>query len=102
MNLKPVEMQVALPRTVDAGMMQGQAQQKNVQDQLMLSHETMRKLEETRKKSERTDMENEIDDQLDQNKRNSSEGGLRDRERKQDKERKAQHPYKGKHVDISL
>lgn len=101
MSLKAIEMQVALPRTQDAGRVQEQLNQRNVVEQHQIQQEQKQKAELERKKS--TKMEGSISRMI-QDEEASSQS--RDQSSKKRKEKKKEevspHPYKGKHIDISL
>lgn len=103
MGLKPVELQVALPRTKDAGMLQSQLAQKPVQDQEQLAQETMRRLEEQRKRSEQSDPNHALQNRKEDSAGSGGSGQQRDR-KPPSEERTAPppHPYKGRYIDLSL
>jgi hypothetical protein len=102
MSLKPVELQIALPRTHDAAKVQNNQQQRPVLDQQHLAGQNVKHSQEISMRS------NEVDE--------SSEPALRDggngkhsgshadqREpRKQENTHDAEHPYKGHRIDFSL
>lgn len=103
MSLKSVELQVALPRTKDAGIQQNQLVQKPITDQESLAQEAIRQSELARKKASQTEPEDPL--------RNHKEGssGQRGHQQTEKKskaadlnEEEVNHPYKGKHIDLSL
>ncbi|MEF2965185.1 hypothetical protein V3851_05010 [Paenibacillus sp. M1] len=107
MNLKAVEMQIAVPRTNEAGRIQHEVQQRPLIDQSLLSAENIKQHEQQRQRSA-------IVDESAQNrtvKRDGDPQGERqgqashgDQTEDQEKEQKhpAEHPYKGHHIDLSL
>ncbi|MGZ9584610.1 hypothetical protein [Paenibacillus marinisediminis] len=110
MNMKPVELQIAVPRTTEASTIQQQQQQRPMNEQLMLNEQAVKQLRTQRQRSEQVDA--------------SAEGRIREHEQdsahshdsaSQDqslegKDHKlpgteavpAAHPYKGKHIDYSV
>jgi len=112
MNIKPIEMQIAIPRTQDASQSQQQNQQKPVSDQQLLSDKAVKQAEEQLKKPNQ--VENAAHKRI-QREFKDAEHGRKDQQRKsatddrngqeQAQERKANpanHPFKGKHIDFSL
>lgn len=105
LGLKPVELQVALPRTKDAGMLQSQLAQKPVQDQEQLAQDAMRRLELEQKRSEKTSSDQTVQNRNDRY-GSGGRGSHKQRDgRHQPSEEKASalpHPYKGRYVDLTL
>jgi hypothetical protein len=103
MSLKAIEMQVAIPRTGDAGMLQNQLLNKPIQDQAMLIAASMKQLEEQRKKSNKVD---ESSDHLKANKEGHPKGRYYSKNKSanqsKDEIEPIEHPYKGHHIDLSL
>lgn len=104
MSLKGVEMQVAIPRTNEATSIQNHMNQKPAHDQAMLANQTVEHSEKNRKKSSEVDASASLhvkDDGGGSRGRNGSSG----REARQETAppgKESAHPYKGKHIDISL
>lgn len=101
MSLKSIELQIALPRTYDAGKLQEQLQQRG---QLMNDYASLSVKREELKK-ETTVMKQERKDQLMFNK-NDKKGGYQHQEKEKSKKdqhekTKEQHPYKGTYLDFS-
>jgi hypothetical protein len=103
MSLKSIEMQVAIPRTGDAGMLQSQLLNKPIQDQAMLAAASMKQLEEQRKKSNKVD---ESSDHLKANQeghqKNQYHSKNKSATQSKDEIEQTEHPYKGHHIDLSL
>lgn len=103
MNLKPIEMQIALPRTADVG--QQQQQQQNVKpttDQVMAMHQSVKEAEGERKKtvkSEETESTLIRDEEQHGQQRESRQ---RENEKSTADQEEGIHPYKGHHFDVSL
>lgn len=105
MSLKAVEMQVALPRTTNAGQVQNQLVQKPVSDQEQLTQQQLKQLEVERKKSTKLKWESRINHQKDSSGHSSSYQPTARKKKQTDSEDETnlpQHPYKGKHIDFLL
>ncbi|GAA0134176.1 hypothetical protein YSY43_10160 [Paenibacillus sp. YSY-4.3] len=106
MNMKSVEMQIALPRTSDAGRIQQDQQQRPLIDQNILAGQNIKASELERGKSQA--MEQSARNKTvkrDGDAASDQEKEQRDAEEKQeerDKEKAAEHPFKGRHIDLSL
>lgn len=99
MSLKGLELQIAIPKTFDAGKMADQHQQNNILQQMHANEALKREIErkqlsvnESEKMDALTDDDehSENDSQSQQNKKN-----------KDQLEQKAQHPFKGNLFDFS-
>ncbi len=106
MSLKPIELQIALPRTQDAGTMQQKLVHKPIHDQELLAVRTMKEQEELRKKSQKVEASDKM---MIEDEKEDSAGQQDDEEQKSSKEKQSQvkeasiaHPYKGHHIDLSL
>lgn len=102
MSLKAIEMQVALPRTHDAGKIQEQLQQRG---QHLQEHaaQSVTKEDELKRK---TVIKNNQKQEARLNKENGDsnqkqEQGKQDKQDKNDKPVQQHHPYKGKVIDYS-
>lgn len=105
MGLKPVELQIAIPRTGEAGHLQQQLLQKPVHDQAMLANEAAKRMEHMRKKSEATarpdeGIKTERDGQGQQQHKHHQRQAMEQAD-EAEKETVA-HPYKGHHIDLTL
>lgn len=105
MNLKAVEMQIAVPRTGEAGRVQQDAQHRPLVEQSLLSVEHMKQQEHQRQRSNGVD-ESAHNTTVKRDGHHSEhaqgQSASEEQEEEQNKERPAAHPYKGKHIDLSL
>ena len=108
MSLKSVEMQIAVPRTQEAGRVQNELYQRPTQDQALLADQLKKEAAENQKRSTSVD-ESANTAIRDDNKKNAS--GQSDQSGDQSQTESdaavkepapAEHPYKGKHIDFSL
>ncbi|KON89062.1 hypothetical protein AF332_21215 [Sporosarcina globispora] len=102
MSLKSIEMQIALPRTFDAGKIQDQLQQRGQTISGIAAESTRENAEKQRK----TVMKHEQKQNVNFGNENSGsqkEAGGHDQKEKQKKDSndKQSHPYKGKVIDYS-
>lgn len=105
MNLKAVEMQIAVPRTGEAGRIQQDAQHRPAVEQTMLSVEQLKQQELQRQRSTGVDESAEntiVKREGQQSGQNQGQAHADEQEEEQGKERPATHPFKGKHIDFSL
>lgn len=106
MSLKGVEMQVALPRTSDATHAQHHLNQKPAYDQAAAAAQQM-KLAERQRTSSSEVSSSEFLNVREDGRGGSGGGGGQGRKNKSASQDAAagsdmRHPYKGKHIDISL
>jgi hypothetical protein len=106
MSFKSIEMQVAIPRTNDAGLMQNQLNQKPVADQSALAEQSKRLTEEQRTRSVKAEspVESRVRNE-DQQRRQQGNNHSGQRQYQRDEKSSpspSPHPYKGKHIDLSL
>lgn len=104
MSLKAIEMQVALPRTMDAGKMQEQLQQRGQTLNDVAAERTLK--EEEQKRTTVIKQEQKSNVKLSQeergNKKNSDEHKSKEKEKSRNEiEKKEKHPYKGSRIDFS-
>lgn len=103
MSFKSIEMQVALPRTKDAGRIQEQLNQRSMINQSQESVEQKNKTEAERHKPLKMNgSEQRTISSQDENSKNSNNGSGKRRQKEEENEKNSPHPYKGKHIDISL
>ncbi|PMC38460.1 hypothetical protein CJ195_08325 [Bacillus sp. UMB0899] len=97
MSLKNIEMQIALPRTHDAGKIQDQLNQRNHQIQDQLAHSFQKEVDLKRTQVS----ENKESDKLFLNKDHSQQHQEQNKKKKKDRkqEENPNHPYKGKKID---
>lgn len=102
MSLKGVELQIAIPKTFDAGKIADQHQQKTILQQ-MHANEALKK--EIERKQFSVNESEEMDGVKSEEDGESSENGQtlmqQDNKNKQELEQKAQHPFKGNLFDFS-
>ncbi|CAM4317634.1 MAG: hypothetical protein E7L01_07590 [Paenibacillus macerans] len=109
MNMKPVELQIAVPRTSEAGRVQHDQQHRPLLDQNLLSQQAVKTGEADRQRTAEMDESNRNKNVRREG--NGSSGQEQEPERgsggKPDEpetkpEHLAEHPYKGRHIDFSL
>lgn len=103
MSLKLLELQVALHRTNDAGKIQEQRNQRVMVNQQLSSEEQKLKAEIEKRKSMK--MEGKGDSKISSDDPSSNGYGEQKNKRQkneEDTEISPLHPFKGKHIDISL
>ncbi|WP_268624430.1 hypothetical protein [Paenibacillus alvei] len=108
MNWKPVEMQIAIPRTQESSTLQHQQQQRPVTEQAMLNDQAQRLMEKSRERN--AQVESSQDARIRNQHHEGGNHAERDgsdnshSEQKQDETEQvmvpAQHPFKGKHIDF--
>ncbi|MFE6073255.1 hypothetical protein ACFVQB_02135 [Paenibacillus sp. NPDC057886] len=104
MSFKAVELQIAVPRTSEAGRYQSEAQQRPVIDQNLLAEQTAKEANEARQRSEALDETAHTDVRDGQSRNKEQQSGSNEHEAISTLEtvKPAEHPYKGKHIDLSL
>jgi len=105
--MKGVEMQIAVPRTTEATNVQNQLNQKPGYDQASLANQTAKRAERERTQAVRADGADFLNVREDGGGARSGarEGNARRRKADDDERRGAAepgHPFKGRHIDISL
>lgn len=105
MSLKSVEMQLAIPRTNDAGMVQNQLSHKPVHDQAALAAGTVQQADQLRKKAAK--VEESVSKKIRDEAGNPRGKQLKatypgSKSSKKQAEEPVEHPYKGHHIDFSL
>jgi len=102
MGLESVELQVAIPRTVDAGKLQAEQQERAAALQNLAAYQAEKQEEINRSKVLQQEQSAAV-----KNERNPGRGRdgrpfqKEERKRKKTKGGQAAHPYKGKFIDIS-
>lgn len=100
MSLKALELQIAIPKTFEAGKIAEQHQQ-HVIHQQMHANEALKKEWERKQlavnTTENADAISEEDEQNGSSEKHSSMGGKKDEQEQQ----KAHHPFKGNFIDYS-
>jgi hypothetical protein len=105
MDMKAVDLQMALPRLQDASVLQQQQTAKPMLYQQILGQESLKKTEQDRQKTLKTESpaETRIADEGEQEARRNADGGAGKRKRKEEREARdipAAHPFKGKYIDL--
>lgn len=104
MSLKAIDGQLAMSRAVESGQIQHQLTQKPTEDQAALAAQFRRQLEEERKKSVRLEQKSSAiiaNDEQEGDRQQQGAAGKSARTREESEER-VEHPYKGRHIDITL
>ncbi|WP_342561483.1 hypothetical protein NST84_17680 [Paenibacillus sp. FSL R7-0345] len=103
MSLKPVELQIALPRTTDAGRVQHEQLHRPVLDQQMLAGQNVKHTAEQAQRTSGIDESAETKLRGDGERGNGQGSASTGQEQKsQDAPHDAEHPYKGRRIDLSL
>src|SRR5690625_1730084 len=101
MSLKSIELQVAIPRTHDAGKMQDQMtkQSQNFQDTLTKKQLEEELLRRTKVNEYEAVIQQNVSDEEKQKKEDKDE--RKEQQSKEDEKLKLNHPYLGKKIDFS-
>ncbi|MDN4494270.1 RNA polymerase subunit sigma [Ureibacillus aquaedulcis] len=99
MSLKALELQIAIPKTFDAGKMADQHQQ-NVIGQQIDANEALKK-ELKKKQLQVSDTEKTDKITNEKEKQQNHEENLPDEDKPHQEEKEAQHPFKGNFIDFS-
>ncbi|MDT3424543.1 hypothetical protein J2Z22_000055 [Paenibacillus forsythiae] len=99
--MRPVELQIAVPRTTEAGKVQQELQHRSGLEQQGLA---MQNIKDSRELANRSTEVNESSESAlrDDGHQGGSAGHGSSREHKKDKETNPEHPYKGHRFDIKL
>nr|WP_106784242.1 RNA polymerase subunit sigma [Lysinibacillus timonensis] len=102
MSLKAVELQIAIPKTLDAGKIADQHQQ-NVIQQQHFANEAVKKESERKQVTvnETGSSEKISEDKNGQNNKNGSDANHHDNQQKSQSLQEVEHPYKGHFFDFS-
>lgn len=102
MSLKGVELQIAIPKTFDAGKIADQHQQNTINQQYHANEQLKREIE--RKKlsvNESEEMDSISEDEDERRAGSEHSHNQQKKKNKQQLEQKAQHPFKGNFFDFS-
>lgn len=105
MSFKAVELQIAVPRTSEAGRYQNEYQQRPMLDQQMIAEQTAKEAQASSQRSTAVDETADAAVRDGQSHQGERHGGTlaRDVEETQEQQPKlAEHPFKGKHIDLSF
>lgn len=100
MSLKGVELQIAIPKTFDAGKMVEQQQQHVANQQMHANEALKREVERQQTIVNETDGLTNINEE-EERKRQEQEREEQERKKKQQLAKQAKHPFKGNFVDFS-
>ncbi|MFF2908585.1 hypothetical protein [Paenibacillus sp. NPDC057934] len=103
MSLKPVELQIAVPRTTEAGRIQNELQHRPAADQQQLAAQNVKQSQEMTQRTAEVDDPSETA-LRDDGGRGNNPGGHSSQEKghNSDGSLGAKHPYKGLRIDLSL
>lgn len=104
-SMKSVEMQIAIPRTTEAGKIQTDVHHRTAQEQQFLAGEQLKETQNLRQRSTGVDeTANTAVRDEGKDKGNSPKHGSSPQKSKQEKgdHQDAEHPYKGHRFDVSL
>ena len=99
MSLKGVELQIAIPKTFDAGKMLDQAQQQNQVNQMNANEALKKEIERQQKIVNTSEEMDGINDE--EGKQQQYEAEKRKREQQKEAKKNTHHPFKGNFVDFS-
>ena len=99
MSLKGVELQIAIPKTFDAGKMLDQAQQQNQVNQMNANEALKKEIERQQKIVNTSEEMDGINDE--EGKQQQYEAEQRKREQQKEAKKNTHHPFKGNFVDFS-
>jgi hypothetical protein len=103
--MKSVELQIAVPRTQEAGKIQNEFQQKSTQEQTFLANQQIKESRELRQRSPGVDetVNSSIREEGKQQHSSQQNGQSQSSQLEQQPEKHpAEHPFKGHHIDLSL
>ncbi|WP_438350163.1 hypothetical protein ACP8HI_05715 [Paenibacillus sp. FA6] len=103
--MKSVELQIAVPRTQEAGKIQNEMQQRSGQDQSFLTNQQIKESRAMQQRSNGVDQtENSIlrDGGKEQQTSQENAHSQSNQTELQSEQHPAEHPYKGHHIDLSL
>ena len=100
MSLKGLELQIAIPKTFDAGKMADQHQQNNILQQMHANEALKKEIERKQLSVNESDKMDALKDE-DEHSENNQSQMQHDKKNKDQLEQKAQHPFKGNLFDFS-
>ncbi|MBM7665192.1 membrane protein involved in colicin uptake [Solibacillus kalamii] len=102
MSLKGLELQIAIPKTFEAGKMADQRQQNTILQQMHANEALNRELERKQLSVNETEHLNALnDEEQDKPSQNGQEQTQENKKNKEQLEQKVQHPFKGNLFDFS-
>lgn len=100
MSLKGLELQIAIPKTYDAGKLVEQHQQNVIQQQYNANEALKKEIERKQLAVVDTEKTDKISDR-EKNEQHNQHDMSKDKKQQQEKEQQAKHPYKGNIIDFS-
>jgi len=100
MSLKGVELQIAIPKTFDAGKAADHQNQNVIQQQLHANEELKKEIERKQMMVNDTDKMDAITDEEEQQS-NQHQQSESEKKKQQEKNKSAKHPFKGNFIDFS-
>ena len=105
MSYQSIDLQAALPRTAEMSPLAQQQQNKGMTEQAMLAQHGLKDAERQARRMAQTEQsaKSEISDR--EHRDNERQQGQRKRhagEEEQHRESRSEHPFKGKHIDLTL
>ncbi|WP_342581174.1 RNA polymerase subunit sigma [Ureibacillus sp. FSL W7-1570] len=101
MSLKGVELQIAIPKTVDAGKIAEQHQQNVVQQQYHANDALNREIEKKQLTVNDTEKISEVSDNNEKKGTGKDQDKNKKERKNQQEHQEAKHPYKGNFIDLS-
>ncbi|WP_219836685.1 hypothetical protein [Paenibacillus sp. R14(2021)] len=109
MPYKPIDFQVSIPRTLESGSQQSHINHKPIVNQTHLEHDTSKQTERLRTRNTAVEQggSHVISSNQQRSTRSSARGKRKNSRAEEDDDEQQdvptkQHPYKGKHIDVSL
>ncbi|MGN7478502.1 RNA polymerase subunit sigma [Solibacillus silvestris] len=101
MSLKGIELQIAIPKTFDAGKMADQHQQNNILQQMHANEALKKEIERKQFSVNESDEMDAVNEEADDDQSQNGQSSMQNKKKKQQLEQKAQHPFKGNLFDFS-
>ena len=101
MSLKGLELQIAIPKTFDAGKMADQHQQNNILQQMHANEALKKEIERKQLSVNESDKMDALKDDDDEQSENDQSQTQQNKKNKDQLEQKAQHPFKVNLFDFS-
>ncbi|MCH1623757.1 hypothetical protein [Fredinandcohnia quinoae] len=101
MSLKLIELQVALPRTQDAGKLSEQLSSRGQQMQDHLAVSIQKKDEKNRKQVNKNNQSEDVNMKKEDSSNSASKRKRQQKNNENEEEQREHHPFKGNFVDIS-
>lgn len=104
MTLKSIELQVALPRVTEAGNIQNQLSQKPAYDQSQIAQHNLKQAEQRLKRSNELDEASTllVGEEEKREHQDQQQSGNGQRNPDEQERNSVAHPYKGRHIDLTL